>query len=55
MGKQVQVRTSMGINRPRLKQSNGNLPLPFWGCYYPIVILDNIINDCIFIWNGSPG
>ena len=32
----------MGINRYPLLKNNGNLPSPFLGCNYPIVLLDNI-------------
>ena len=32
----------MGITRSTLPQNNGNLPLPFFGGNYPIVLLNNI-------------
>ena len=32
----------MGITRPPLPKNNGNLPFPFFGVNYPIVLLDNI-------------
>ena len=32
----------MGITRSTLPQNNGNLPLPFFGGNFPIVLLDNI-------------
>ena len=44
----------MEITRSTLPQINGNLPLPFFGGKYPIVLLNNIIHDCICILTGSP-
>ena len=32
----------MGIAHSRLTQNNGNLPLPFFGGNYHIVLLNNI-------------
>ena len=32
----------MAITRYTLLQNNGNLPLPFFGGNYPIVLLDKI-------------
>ena len=45
----------MVITRSPLPQNDGQLHLPFFGGNYPIVILDNINNDCICILTGSPG
>ena len=42
----------MVITRYPLPQSNDNLPLLFLCGNYPIVLLDNIINDCICILAG---
>ena len=44
----------MGITRSLLPQDIGNLPVPFFCGNYPIVLLHNIINDCICIITGSP-
>ena len=38
-----------------LPQNSYNLPLPSFGGNYPIVLLDNIIIDCICILTYSPG
>ena len=43
---------TMVITRSPLPQNDGQLHLPFFGGNYPIVILDNINNDCICILTG---
>ena len=42
----------MVITRSILLQNNGNIPLPFFGGNYPIIILDNIY--LILLLNRSP-
>ena len=44
----------MGITCYPLPQNNCDLPLPFFGGNFPIVLLDNIINYNTCILPGSP-
>ena len=45
----------MVITRSPLPQNNDNLPLPFFGGNYPIVLLNIFINHRIYIFTGLFG
>ena len=44
----------MGITCFPLPRNNRNLTSPIFGGNYPILLLNNIFNDCICILTGSP-
>ena len=40
----------MGFTRSPLPQNNGNLPLPFFGGNYPIVLLKNYLLVIVYVY-----